>query len=82
MDTRETLPVNATFIAHLKEAYEFGSKVHLLIDDEGLMRAEGVIKALSTDSENPVIELEEGYKIAIRKIIAVNGVFLPEYGEC
>lgn len=82
MDSRETLPTKTTFIELLKEAYQSGNKVHLLIDDEGLVRAEGIIKAISTDSENPLIELESGLKIELKKIAAVNGIFLPEYAEC
>lgn len=82
MDARETLPVNDTFMEHLKEAYQSGIKVYLLIDDEGLVRAEGIIKAISTDNINPFIELDNGLSIEVKKIVAVNGLFLPEYGEC
>lgn len=82
MDSRETLSVNETFKVQLNEAYQSGSKVHLLIDDEGLVRAEGIIKTISPDSASPVIELESGIKVEVRKIVAVNGLFLPEYGEC
>ncbi|ANE49270.1 hypothetical protein [Flavisolibacter tropicus] len=82
MDSRETLPVNATFMKHLAEAYQAGSKVHLLVDDEGLVRAEGFIKTIITDTANSIVELEGGMKIEVRKIVAVNGLFLPEYGEC
>ena len=30
----------------------------------------------------PYIELENNLKINLRTIIGVNGIFLPEYGEC
>ena len=82
MDSRATLNVKATFIEILKEAHQSDTKVHLMIDDNGLMRAEGFIDAISTDSVNPHIELDGGRKIEIQKIVAVNGIFLPEYAEC
>lgn len=82
MDARNTLNVRATFIEILKEAHQSDTKVHLIIDDGGLARVEGFIDAIVTDNESPYIELEGGLKIEIRKIVAVNGIFLPEYAEC
>jgi hypothetical protein len=59
-----------------------GSKVNLLFDDGGISRAEGFVKTIHTDIPDPYIELENEIKINVKTIIAVNGIFLPEYGEC
>ena len=34
------------------------------------------------DNADNFIEMKDGEKISIKNIIAVNGIFLPEYGEC
>jgi hypothetical protein len=53
-----------------------------LFDEEGMTRAEGLIKSIQTVNTTPFVEMENGLRIAIKDIIAVNGIFLPEYGEC
>ncbi|HYH14389.1 MAG TPA: hypothetical protein VD794_04165 [Flavisolibacter sp.] len=82
MDSRATLNVKATFIELMKEAKLSGSKVHLIIDDGGLSREEGFIKSISADNEYAIIELDKGLTIALQKVVAVNGIFLPDYAEC
>ena len=82
MDSRNTLPVKATFVETLKGAFQSQTRVHLMIDDNGLSRAEGLIKSISADGANPVMELESGMQIELQMIVAVNGIFLPEYAEC
>ena len=82
MDARDTLPTRTTFLELLNAAFQSGEKVHLLVDDNGLERAEGFIKAISANGENSVIELESGLKIELNKIAAANGIFLPEYATC
>lgn len=82
MDCRLTLNSGETFLELLNASYQSGQKVSLLIDDGGMTRMEGVIKAINTNFPSPVIEVEGGGEASIDKIIAVNGVFRPEYGEC
>lgn len=82
MDKRQTLRANETFLALLQAAKKTGEKVHLLVDDKGIERREGWIKELLTDSEPPVLLLQDGFSVTLQQIVAVNGVFRPEYGEC
>lgn len=82
MDCRTTLNNNETFLKLLQSLSRSGDKVSLLLDDKGITRAEGFIKVIHTDIPDPFIELTSGMKIITRTIVAVNGVFLPEYGEC
>ena len=82
MDSRLTLGVNDTFLESLYTAYRLSEKIHLLIDDNGITRAEGIVKKISVDIPTPFIELENNIKINLESIVALNGVFRPEYGEC
>ena len=82
MDSRVTLNSNETFSEIVNEAYRKGDKVYLLVDDEGIGRMEGLIKEIILDKKISCIVLDNGLKILVNKIVAVNGIFLPEYGEC
>ena len=82
MDTRHTLKKNEAFLQVLENARRSGSKVNLLLDDTGITRAEGIIVNLNISNSSPFIELNNGLKITLKSIVAVNGVFLPEYSEC
>jgi hypothetical protein len=82
MDNRQTLSSGETFLELLKTSYQDGKKVALLVDDEGITRMEGCIKALNTSGSTAIVELEGAREIGLDKIVAVNGVFRPEYGEC
>ena len=82
MDCRVTLNAGETFLELLTNSYKLGQKVSLLIDDGGMTRMEGVIKTINTNTSTPTIELVNGGVTSLDKIVAVNGVFRPEYGEC
>jgi len=82
MDCRATLSNNDSFLTLLQNAYLSGEKVYLLFDEKGITRAEGLIKTIQTDNTLPFIEIDNGLKILLQDIIAVNGIFLSEYGEC
>lgn len=82
MDCRVTLNVGETFLESLNASHKLGEKVSLLIDDGGMTRMEGVIKTINAAASSPIIELAGGEVISMDKIVAVNGVFRPEYGEC
>jgi hypothetical protein len=83
MDCRITLSEKETFLELLKACYHSKKKVHLLVDNEGITREEGFIVNINDSSvSSEFIEMDNGEKILVRKIIAVNGVFLPEFGEC
>jgi hypothetical protein len=82
MDSRQTLGSRESFAELLRTIHEADEKAHLLIDDNGITRVEGYIETLSTNSTAPFIELENGLTIPLHQIIAVNGVFRPDYSEC
>lgn len=58
------------------------SKVAMLLDDNGLVRAEGLIEQIFSDAPEPYLEMQSGTKIVLRTITAVNGVFSSSYCEC
>ncbi|HEV7331722.1 MAG TPA: hypothetical protein VGN63_11850 [Flavisolibacter sp.] len=82
MDCRITLGAKETFEKLLNSAYHAGEKVNLLVDDNGLTRAEGFIQQMKKSDTSLVIELDNGMILPVGKIVAVNGIFLPAYGEC
>lgn len=82
MDCRLTLNINETFHEMLQSCYKEGKRVNLMVDDQGLQRIEGSIRSISTDPASPTIELDGQRKIDMGSIVAVNGIFRPEYGEC
>lgn len=82
MDCRITLNENETFLELLKTFYQSKQKVHLLVDEDGITREEGFIVNINDSVSPEQIEMDNGTKISLKKIIAINGVFLPEFGEC
>ena len=82
MDCRLTLSKGDSFLKMLEDSYQSGEKVYLLFDNNGMTRAEGLIKAIHTDNSTPFVEMENDLRIALKDILALNGIFLPEYGEC
>lgn len=83
MDCRVTLNENETFLELLKAYYHSKEKVHLLVDDGGIAREEGFIMNMDDGSiSSEYIEMDSGIKIPVKKIVAVNGVFLSQFGEC
>ena len=81
MDCRLTLGKNDSFLHLLQQAQASGEKLYLLLDKNGITRAEGFVKAIQP-GPLPVLELDNGLTTPINKIIAINGIFSPEYGEC
>ena len=81
MDTRLTLNSKESFIQLLKDLYNTGTKASLLYDHNGLTRYEGLIKNVINDSA-PRLLLEEDLNIPVSSVVAVNGVFAPDYSEC
>lgn len=82
MDSRITLNTGESFSEILESCFRQKEKVHLLLDEEGLVCMEGIITAINRDPAAELIELDGKKKIALRSIVAVNGMFRPEYGEC
>ena len=82
MDCRLTIKNGSNFIQMLTALQQSGVKAFLLVDEKGISRKEGFIKNVMVDNADNFIEMKDGEKISIKNIIAVNGIFLPEYGEC
>ena len=82
MDSRETVKKKEEFLQILQIAHQAGNNVNLLMDDEGISRAGGIITKLNTEAAEPFIELNNGLTVPLQSIVAVNGIFLPEYSEC
>ena len=82
MDSRKTLIVTETFQKMLLELYQSKTKASLLYDDHGLTRAEDYISEFKDNGADSYIILENGEKIPVHTIIAVNGTFLSQYSEC
>lgn len=82
MDKRKTLIVTETFQKMLLELYQANAKAALLYDDHGMTRAEDFIVEYEENGHKSYIILENGQKIMVNSIIAVNGTFLSDYSEC
>lgn len=82
MDSRITLPMNTTFLKILEACLQQEEKVHLLVDDNGLVRMEGLIDSIQKETSGIFIKLKDAGRADISAIVAVNGIFRPEYAEC
>jgi hypothetical protein len=82
MDLRTTLSVDESFLEMLTDCKNRGANAEMILDINGLERAEGVIKEIHTDDPNPYIVLEDGTKIVEKTIAALNGLFRMEYAGC
>lgn len=82
MDLRTTLSVNESFLAMLVDCKKREAKAEMILDINGLIRVEGQIKEIYPDDSTPYLELQNGTQVTIKTIIALNGVFLPEFSEC
>ncbi|MBL7697959.1 MAG: hypothetical protein JNK79_07365 [Chitinophagaceae bacterium] len=82
MEIRSTLPAGESFIDLLRKLQQDGTNASMIIDYDGLVRAEGIVTEVNTEAKRPYITLASGAKIEVTSIAAVNGVFLPEYSEC
>jgi len=82
MDCRVTLGKDETFAAMLRTCMHAKEKVAMLLDEDGLTRAEGYIRCLELDAPQPYIELEDDRKISCGSIVAINGIFLDAYSGC
>lgn len=54
----------------------------MLLDVEGNIKAEGLIRAIYLDAPKPYLELESGTKIILKTIKAVNGIYSPSLSQC
>lgn len=81
-DVRETLSVAETFYNIILSLYEKKEPANILYDDKGITRASGNIKELSEQIKSAYLILDNGTRINMSSIVAVNGTFAPDYSEC
>jgi hypothetical protein len=77
-----TLNTDESFLEILNSSFTTRQKVYMLVDEEGISRIEGYIREIKKDLPVPLITIDDRKDISLDKIVAVNGVFRPEYGEC
>ena len=83
MDIRTTLSVNENFMEMLLDCKDREVKAEMILDStNGLVRIEGFIREIYPNDQNPYLNLQSGIKVLVKTIIALNGVFSPEFSEC
>ncbi len=82
MDGRLTIGESETFLGILTQCMETGQKVDMILDDNGLTRAAGYIKSVDSVDGQSFLEMEDGRRIDISTVVAVNGVFAAAYSGC
>ena len=80
MDKRETFDSTDSLKNILAGLYQQKQKASFLIDENGLMRLEGLITDIQ-QGDNTTITIGDN-QIALEQIIAVNGIFRGDYSEC
>lgn len=80
MDTRITLNNKESFFQIIKELHASATKASLLYDNNGLTRYEGLIRGITGSPER--LLLQDELAIPLSSVIAVNGIFAPDYSEC
>ena len=81
-DVRETLPVKGNFYDVIYSLLKKNETANILYDDHGITRVNSKIKEVSERNDASFFALENGLKINIHSIIAVNGIFSSDYSEC
>ena len=82
MDIRQTVIDHRTFVDMLEALQRSGEKASLLVDINGLERAQGTVTALDRSGDLGAVTLNNGQTIDIKSIVAINGTFLSDYSEC
>jgi hypothetical protein len=82
MDCRLTIDKKTGFLKMLQEAFESRKPVNMLLDDDGLTRANGTITSLNTKNNTTIITLNDQTDISMDKLVAINGIFSDDFSEC
>lgn len=77
-----TLKTGQSFYDLLLQLQKDKTKAAMLLDCNGLVRAEGIISEARITDTQPYLKLQSRLKIVISTIVAVNGIFLSDYSEC
>ena len=82
MDSRNTLRSDEDFLRVLESFAVSKTKVAMLLYNNGMIRSEGIVDEIVIENQHPFLLMTDGNKIAVEKVVAVNGIFSPEYSEC
>jgi hypothetical protein len=81
-DVRETLPVKASFFDMIKSLHQKQETVHVLYDENGITRTNGIVTQLCEEDDHSYFVLDNGTQVYINTLVAVNGIFAADYSEC
>lgn len=81
-DTRKTLPPKGSFHELIVALYEQQQTASVLYEDNGVTRANGLIRELFEKDGEKWFRLADGTDIRIDSLYAVNGTFSSDYSEC
>jgi hypothetical protein len=84
MNQRQTFDNSAQLLDFVTAIADKEQRAFLLIDNEGLTRAEGIITSINEedDIENTGIVLNDRDTVTLKEIIGINGLFRSDYSEC
>lgn len=77
MNIQTTPSINEMFLEIFIYCKERKINASMLLDTKGMIRAEGLIRAIYLDVPKPYLELESGIKVVMKTIRAINGFFSP-----
>jgi len=84
MDRRSTFKNYEQLFSIFSSIQQQQQPASLLIDEDGLTRAEGKITHIeqSDDVAESTITIDNKQQITLKQVIAVNGLFRDDYSEC
>ena len=86
MDQRQTFDNYQTLQDILHNLQQQNKKASFLVEQEGLTRVEGTVEAIEGEpsSGNATVRINNhpATAVALKDIIAVNGIFRSDYTEC
>ena len=81
MDAHQKI-IHETLLQMLEEIKATGCKASLFVDDQGLSSEEGTVQNITGEGLDKILHLDNGKAIPLRKIMAVNGLFLTGFSTC
>jgi hypothetical protein len=84
MDQRQTFKDSDQLFSFITEIFQQQQHASLLIDKDGLERAEGKITSIdpNNDVDKTIILINDTTPVLIKEIIGINGLFRSDYSEC
>jgi hypothetical protein len=84
MDQRQTFMNAHQLFSFVQQIFQQKQHAALLIDKEGLTRAEGMITSINLHDniDETSIMIDDNVLVLIKEIIGINGLFRSDYSEC